>query len=290
MATGTTHEERQRPSFSLKERLEARSLATPFKAKLAAVYVLITIVLLLLFAYFEFDTAFMAEWLPYIAGGVPLTLIICVGGIILATALAVFGALGRLSKNPLAQGVANFYVSFIRGTPLLVQIFFVYFALPQLAFKEQTPTFLQPFLVYDITFAAILALGVNYGAYMSEIFRAGIQSVGYGQIEAAHALGMSAGQTTRRVVLPQAVRNIIPPTGNEFIAMLKDSSLVGLAGATELFYRAQSTGKAESRAYETLAVAALIYWGLTSIFSFFQKRLENKMGRGYVRELASHGH
>jgi polar amino acid transport system permease protein len=125
---------------------------------------------------------------------------------------------------------------------------------------------------------------------MSEIFRAGIQSVGGGQIEAAHALGMSGGQTLRRIVLPQAVRVVIPPTGNEFIAMLKDSALVGLAGSvTELFNRAQTVGKAESRSLETLLVAALIYWALTSFFSIFQRMLERRMERGHVRELL-HGH
>jgi polar amino acid transport system permease protein len=256
----------------------------PFKVKLGLVYGAIGVLLVLFVIAFQYDTAFILEWLPFILGGVPLTLFICFGGIALAVVLALLGALGRLSHNALFMGVANFYVSFIRGTPLLVQIFFIYFAFPQLAFKPGVPEWVQPLLVYNIAFAAILALGINYGAYMTEIFRAGIQSVGHGQAEAASALGMSSAQTMRRIVLPQAVRVIIPPTGNEFIAMLKDSSLVGLAGAAELFYRAQSVGKAESHSYETLTVAALIYWLLTSIFSFFQKRLETKMGRGHVRE------
>lgn len=269
--------------------LEARLGSIPFRVKLGAVYGAIIVVLALLFIAFQFDTDFMLEWLPFLAGGVPLTLFICFGGIILATVLALLGALGRLSNNALFNGVANFYVSFIRGTPLIVQIFFIYFAFPQLAFKPGVPDFVQPLLIYNIAVAAILALGINYGAYMTEIFRAGIQSVSHGQIEAAHALGMGSSQTMRRIVLPQAVRVTIPPTGNEFIAMLKDSSLVGLAGAAELFNRAQSVGKAESHAYETLTIAALIYWLLTSVFSFFQKRLETKMARGHVR-VEQHGH
>jgi polar amino acid transport system permease protein len=268
---------------------EQRSQRIGFRWKLYAVYALIAALLVSIFVYFGFDTRFMLEWLPYLLGGVPLTIGICFGGIALATALALIGALGRLSNNAVARGVANFYVSFVRGTPLIVQIFFIYFAFPQIAFKEQSPEFLQLLLVYNLITAGVLALGINYGAYMTEIFRAGIQSIGHGQIEAAHALGMTATQTMRRIVLPQAVRVIIPPTGNEFIAMLKDSALVGFAGTPELFKRASDVGRAEAHPFETFAIAALIYWFLTSVFSFFQRRLENRVARGHVREQL-HGH
>jgi polar amino acid transport system permease protein len=137
--------------------------------------------------------------------------------------------------------------------------------------------------------SGILALGLNYGAYMTEIFRAGIQSVAHGQAEAAHALGMTYRQMMRRVILPQAVRVIVPPTGNEFIAMLKDSALVGIAGTPELFKRATDVGRAEAHPFETFAVAAFVYWILTIVFSFFQKRLEARVARGHVREQL-HGH
>ena len=267
-----------------RDSFEARSSKISFRTKLGVVYAIITVLLVLGFLYFQFDLPFIEEWFPFLVKGVPLTLLICFGGIALATALALLGALGRLSNNPVARGVANFYVSFIRGTPLIVQIFFIYFAFPQIAFKPATPEFLQPLLVYDLVVAGILALGINYGAYMTEIFRAGIQSVGYGQIEAAHALGMTSPQTTRRIILPQAIRVIIPPPGNEFIAMLKDSALVGFAGTPELFNRATSVGRAQAHPFETFAVAALIYWGLTSVFSFFQKRIEARVARGHVRD------
>jgi polar amino acid transport system permease protein len=229
----------------------------------------------------------MARWLPFLINGVPLTLFICAAGIMLSIPLALLGALGRLSSNAVFYGVANFYVSFIRGTPLIVQIFFIYFGLPQIAFSPAAPTWLPRFLVFDVVVAGVLALGINYGAYMTEIFRAGIQSVGHGQMEAAQALGMGRGQVMRRIVLPQAVRVIIPPTGNEFIAMLKDSSLVGLAGTPELFFRATNLGRSQLHGFEAFAVAALIYWILTIVFSFFQKRLENRMAKGYVRGEAS---
>src|ERR671912_1693031 len=206
--------------------MEARSARVSFRVKLALVWALIFAVLALLFAAFQFNVPFMIEWLPFLLAGVPLTILISILGIVLSVPLALLGALGRLSKNPVFNGVSGFYVSFIRGTPLLVQIFFVYLGLPQLA--QYAPGPLQSVFILGIVTSGVLALGINYGAYMAEIFRAGIQSVGHWQVEAAQALGMTAAQTLRRIVLPQAVRVIIPPTGNEFIAMIKDSSLVGL--------------------------------------------------------------
>ena len=251
---------------------------------------MIFVALAILFAAFRFDTAFMLQWLPFILGGVPLTILICLLGILLAVPLALLGALGRISANPVFNGVSGFYVSFIRGTPLIVQIFFIYLGLPQLA--QYAPGPLQGLFLLGTVTSGVLALGINYGAYMAEIFRAGIQSVGHGQVEAAQALGMTRAQAMRRIVLPQAIRVIIPPTGNEFIAMIKDSSLLGIVGAQEVFFRASKIGRQYFQSLETLVVAALIYWLLTSIFSYFQGRFERRLGRGYVREEGGgpHGH
>jgi polar amino acid transport system permease protein len=287
MAVDTSPARGAAPVPSLRERLEAGAGRVPFRVRLGLVYALIAAISVWLVYLFQFDWSFILQWGPFLLRGVPLTLIICAGGIALAVPLALLGALGRLSSHAIFLGPANFYVSFIRGTPLIVQIFFIYFGLPQIAFSPSIPPWIGRFLVFDVVVAGILALGINYGAYMTEIFRAGIQSVGHGQIEAAHALGMGIGQTTRRIVLPQAIRVIIPPTGNDFIAMLKDSALVGLAGTPELLFRANQVGRTNLKNFETLAVAALIYWILTIIFSFFQKRLERRMERGYVREQAS---
>ncbi len=122
---------------------------------------------------------------------------------------------------------------------------------------------------------------------MTEIFRAGIQAVAVGQSEAADALGLTHGQKMRKVILPQAFRVIIPPTGNEFIAMMKDTALVSFLGVTiasaEMFRRAQLLGKADFKNLEAYLAVALLYWGLTAIFSFFQRRLEKRLERGYVR-------
>jgi polar amino acid transport system permease protein len=258
-----------------------------FRTKLTVVWALTFVLLAVIFAAFRFDTEFMLEWFPFLLGGVPLTLLISVLGIMLAVPLALVAALARLSKNPLLNGVSGFYISFIRGTPLIVQIFFIYLGLPQLASYAPEPV--SRLLILGSVTSGVLALGINYGAYMAEIFRAGILSVGHGQVEAAHALGMTGWQTTRRIVLPQAVRVIIPPTGNEFIAMLKDSALVGIVGTQELFFRASKIGRQYFHSLETLVVAALLYWIITGILTYFQAKLERRLATGYVRE-QPHGH
>ena len=167
--------------------------------------------------------------------------------------------------------VATLYVSMVRGTPLIVQILFIYSALPQ--FGIVLPAFI----------AGVFALSFNYGAYMTEVFRAGIQAVPRGQTEAAQALGMPERGIMRRIVMPQAIRIVIPAIGNEFIAMTKDSSLVSYVALQELLWRARTVGSANFRSLETLLVAALIYWLMTIVLSYFQGRLEKRMAESEVR-------
>jgi len=214
------------------------------------------------------DPSFIADQAPYILGGAPLTILVCVSSIVLATTLATIGALGRLSGNPIPNAVASLYVSLVRGTPLIVQIYFIYFALPQLG------------IILAAVPSGIVALGFNYGAYMTEIFRAGIQAVPRGQREAARALGMPEPSVFRRIVLPQAFRIVTPAIGNEFIAMIKDSALVSLLGIQELLWRSEKLGTRFFRFTETILIAALVYWILTIFFSFFQERLERRMAQG----------
>jgi polar amino acid transport system permease protein len=259
----------------------------PFRLKVAIVWVGIFFILGVVLKLFELDTGFMAENLSFMLKGVEFTLLIAAGAIVLAVVLALFGALGRLSRNPVAYGLSGFYTSFFRGTPLIVQLFLIYLALPQIGGNLERLSLVNILTLTSFQ-AGVLGLGLNYGAYMTEIFRAGIQSVGHGQAEAADALGMSYAQRMRRVVLPQATRVIIPPTGNEFIAMMKDTALVGFLGAevasAEVFRRAQLIfSQDNTKRLESLLIAAGLYWGLTAIFTFFQRRLERRVGRGYER-------
>ncbi len=217
----------------------------------------------------KLDTEFIQRNLLFIAGGIRETLFISLVSIVLAIFLALLAALGRLSSIPPIYALSTFYVSLIRGTPLFLQIIFFFLALPQLG------------IVLPAVWAGILPLGLNYGAYMSETFRAGISSVGKGQREAAIAIGMTPTQTMRRVILPQALRFAIPPMGNDFISMTKDSALVSVTGFVhETMWRATRVGRAEFNNLEALIVAAAIYWIMTLILTFFQSRLESRLSRG----------
>ena len=217
----------------------------------------------------QLDQEFIRRNVGFIGGGLWETIRISIFSSLLATLLALLAALGRLSTIPPIYAVSTFYVSLIRGTPLYLQIFVFFLALPQLG------------IVLPGIVAGVLALGLNYGAYMSEIFRAGIGSVSKGQREAAIALGMTSGQTMTRIVIPQALRFAIPPTGNEFIAMTKDSALVSGTGFVhELMWRATKVGRAQFNNLEALIIAAVFYWGLTLILSYFQGRIEARLSRG----------
>jgi polar amino acid transport system permease protein len=187
----------------------------------------------------------------------------------------------RLSHNPVTSTVSWFYIWLFRGTPVLVQLLIWYnlaLVFPTM-FGHSTSDIMTPFV------AALLGLGINEGAYMAEIVRAGIGSVDHGQTEAAHALGMTSGQTLRRVVLPQAMRVIIPPTGNEFINMLKTSSLAYTIQYSELLLSAVSIYTRNLQVIELLFTVSLWYLLLTSVFSIGQYYVERRFARGAAREL-----
>ena len=215
----------------------------------------------------KISVSFLAEQGPIILGGAPLTVIVSAVSISIAVVFALFGAFGRVSTSAPVYAVATLYVSLVRGTPLIVQILFVYLGLTQFG------------IVLPAFWAGVFALSFNYGAYMTEIFRAGIQAVPRGQIDAARALGMTGRATMQRIVLPQAFRIVTPAIGNEFIAMIKDSALVSYVTLHEILFYARTIGSAKFRSFETLMFAALLYWILTIVFSFFQERLETRMAR-----------
>jgi polar amino acid transport system permease protein len=210
-----------------------------------------------------------------------LTAISMAIGIVLGVVLAVM----RLSPNPLVAGAAWFYIWFFRGTPVLVQIIFwfnitaLYPVIGLGGFTLNANALITPFV------AAILALGLNEAAYMTEIVRAGILSVDEGQTEAASALGMSRLLTMRRIILPQAMRVIIPPTGNETISMLKTTSLVSVIAVTELLYSVQLIYSVNYRTIPLLMVASIWYLMVTTLLSIGQFYIERHFGRGGSRSL-----
>lgn len=256
---------------SILERVKAAQerARTTFRLKFFGTWVvLIGLLLFALWATDNIDTEFITTWGPFIVGGAGLTVLLSAVSIVFATILALLGAFGRLSQNPFLNGIASLYVSLVRGTPLIVQIYFIYLALPQVG------------IVLPAIPAGIIALSFNYGAYLTEIFRAGIQAVPRAQREAAQSLGMPERLIMRRIVLPQAIRIVIPAIGNDFVAMLKDSSLVSILAVEELLFRSQLVGRQNFRSLEALVIAAAVYWLLTIAFSTVQERLERRMARG----------
>lgn len=206
--------------------------------------------------------------LPFLSRGIGLTVTITVLAVLFGTLIGLLVGLCRLSSFKPLSWLATVYVELVRGTPILVQLYIVYFGLPQIGISlPQVP-------------AAIVALALNSGAYVSEIVRAGILSVGKKQSEAAYALGLSGNQTMRLVVLPQAIRVMIPPLGNEFVTMIKESSLASVIGAQELIKQAQFTTSRTYQVFSTYIGVALIYFCLTSVTTFILRRVERRVSRG----------
>lgn len=213
----------------------------------------------------EFDLNLIFDSFPLLLTGAGVTLKITILSVGLGLLIGMFVGIARLAKIWPIRFLAAVYVDFIRGTPLLVQIFLIYFALPLILGQR-----IDPFI------AAITACSINSGAYIAEIFRAGIQSIDKGQTEAGRSLGMTWAQTMRYIILPQAFKRIIPPLGNEFIAMLKDSSLVSVIGFEELTRRGQLVIARTYNSIEIWLSVAFIYLIMTLTISRMVDFLERR--------------
>ncbi|MBP2662103.1 MAG: glnP 3 [Firmicutes bacterium] len=213
----------------------------------------------------NFDFELIIQSFPLLLMGAGVTVQITVLSVGFGLLIGMFVGIARLATIWPVKMLAAVYVDFIRGTPLLVQIFLIYFALPLIVGQR-----IDPFI------AAITACSVNSGAYVAEIFRGGIQSIDKGQMEAGRSLGMTWGQTMRYIILPQAFKRIIPPLGNEFIAMLKDSSLVSVIGFEELTRRGQLIIARTYGSFEIWITVAFIYLVMTFTISRFVDYLERR--------------
>jgi polar amino acid transport system permease protein len=202
--------------------------------------------------------------LAFVPDGLMVTFGVTISAIFFALIIGLFAGLGRISHITIVNRIATVYVEIIRGIPLLVQLFYIYYALGNWV-KLSGPA------------AAILAMSICYGAYMAEIFRAGIQSIPKGQMEAALALGLSRGQAMRKVILPQTIKVILPPIGNEFIALLKDSSLVSILAVADLLRRGREYASTSFRYFESYTVIALIYLVMTLFFSRLVAIMEERL-------------
>ena len=213
----------------------------------------------------EMNFELMTQAIPLLLMGAVVTVRITALSVFLGIIGGLFVGIARISGSRVLRLVSAVYVDFLRGTPLLVQIFLVYFALPVLTGQR-----INPFI------AAIAACSINSSAYIAEIFRAGIQSVDAGQMEAGRSLGMTWGQTMRYIIVPQAFKRVIPPLGNEFIALLKDSSLVSVIGFEELTRRGQLIIARTYASLEIWVCVALIYLVMTISISRLVAWLERR--------------
>lgn len=213
---------------------------------------------------FRFDI--VAEYGPLLFKGTLLTIGLSLASILIGTVLGLLIGLGKMMQNKFLAMPFNWYITFFRGTPLLVQILLIHFAV--------VPVFAGG---TNAIAAAIVTLSLNAAAYIAEIFRAGIQSIDKGQMEAARSLGMNHVQAMRYVILPQAFKRMIPPLGNEFIVLVKESSLASLIAAPELMYWGRAMQGQYYRVWEPYLTAAIIYLILTLTLSFLLNRLERRL-------------
>ncbi|MGP7819345.1 amino acid ABC transporter permease [Niallia sp. 01092] len=214
----------------------------------------------------DFRTDIIIEYAPLLLRGTLLTVALTIAGILIGTALGLIVGLGKISRNKIIAFPFVCFITFFRGTPLLVQILIVHFGVVPLFIGET-----------NAIAAGVIALSLNASAYIAEIFRAGIQSIDKGQMEAARSLGMNHVQAMRYIILPQAFKRMIPPLGNEFIVLIKDSSLVSVIAAPELMYWGRAMGAEYFRVWEPYLSAAFIYLLLTLILSFLLNRLERRL-------------
>jgi len=214
----------------------------------------------------------MVSWLPALLRGARVTIGLTVCAMSAGLVLSLFIALGKMSKNAILNKLCTVYTFFFRGTPLLMQIYFIYYALPMIspAFLINTGNAGADRFIY-----AFIAYSLNMAAYCAEIIRAAIQSIDKGQFEASRALGLSYGQTMRLIIIPQSIRRLIPPVGNEFILMLKDVSLVSMIALVDIT-RATRTIENSTRSPLVYIPAMILYLIITAVFTFLFRKLEKK--------------
>lgn len=208
---------------------------------------------------------------PVFMEGVGVTLELAALTVLFGSLLGLIVAIFRRTRIWPLRVLMNVYVAFIRGTPLLVQVLLIVYGLPQLGVRLPRMTM------------CVIALAINSGAYMAELIRAGLQSVERGQVEAAESLGMSSSQTMLNIILPQAIKVTLPAMGNEFVAIIKESSVLYAVGVYELTYQAYKLASVNYRYIETLIVSALIYFVLTYAATKLLSLLERRMRRGDVK-------
>ena len=228
-------------------------------------------------AFFETMQKIIVRYSSFFMEGIVNTLIIAAFSVLLGTLLGTVMATMRMGRIAPLRWLAVAYIEFIRGTPLMVQLMFIFYGLPMIGIKIPDISWIPNFSRFA---AGIVAMSMNSCAYVAEIIRSGIQAVDIGQTEAARSVGFSSGEAMRLVVLPQAVKNILPALGNEFVTVIKESSIVSVIGIADLMFRTNDIIALSYRSLECLAVAAVLYFIMTFISSRLISRAERRMSHG----------
>lgn len=211
------------------------------------------------------DFSFLPKYSHFFIDGAKFTLVLALFTVLLGTLLGLFLSLMKLSNSKILNFIATAYIEFIRGTPLLVQLYIIYYGLPSLGIE------------FPDMIAGIITLSINSAAYVAEVIRAGINAVDKGQMEAARSLGMPSSMAMRHIIIPQAFKNILPALGNEFIVVVKESSIVSVIGIHELMYNADTVRGNLFKPFEPLIVAAIIYFIMTFTLSKLLGIAERRM-------------
>lgn len=225
--------------------------------------------------------SFLNRYWSFYLIGAKNTVLLALIAVVIGAALGLLLAICRISKSRILRFVSTAYVEFVRGTPLLVQLFIIYYGLQAVGIRFPDIPVITAIL--DINFSdfmsGVITMGLNSGAYVCEIFRSGIQSVDKGQMEAGRSLGLSYGQTLQKIIVPQAIRNVLPALGNEFVVVIKESSIVSIIGIADLMYKANTVRGNTFQPFEPLLVAALVYFLLTftlsKLLAYIEKRMRN---------------
>jgi polar amino acid transport system permease protein len=222
---------------------------------------------------------FLSKYWTYYLIGAKNTILLALLAVVIGVLIGMLLAIGRVGKNRALKFLATAYVEFIRGTPLLVQLFIIYYGLQAIGIRFPDSPIASRILGINFAdfMAGVITMGINSGAYVCEIFRAGIQSIDKGQTEAARSLGLSQGRALLYVVIPQAIRNVLPALGNEFVVVIKESSIVSIIGIADLMYKANTVRGNTFQPFEPLLVAALVYFLLTFPLSKMLARIERRM-------------
>ena len=221
------------------------------------------------------DFSFLLDYKNFFINGTQITVLLAFFAVLFGSLVGILLAMFKISSNKFLKGIASVYIEFIRGTPLLVQLFIIYYGLPY--FGIEFPDFSLLGQNVGDFMAGVIAMSINSGAYVAEIFRAGIQAVDKGQMEAARSLGMPYLMTMKKIILPQAFKNILPALGNEFIVVIKESAIVSIIGIHDLMYNADTVRGNTYKPFEPLIVAAVIYFIITFTLSKFIGLLEKRM-------------